>query len=92
MPHTVPFIKNKEDSSPAEGYEKFCLIFLKVLKRAAVMLLVTNCESGCKFEILFQPYFLQFLLFPSGNFSISPWLFFEKGRTVLIKQMTNKAF
>lgn len=46
MPHTVPFIKSKEDSSPAEGYEKFCLIFLKVLKRAAVMLLVTNCESG----------------------------------------------
>lgn len=44
------------------------------------------------FEILFQPYFLQFLLSSSSNFSISPWLFFQKTHTVVIIEMKNKAF
>lgn len=31
MPHTAPYIRGKEDSSPAENYEEFCLILEKVL-------------------------------------------------------------
>lgn len=94
MPHTAPYIKDKEDLSSAENCEVFCLILEKFLKMAAVLLFATNWESGCEWclrsfssPVSYNFYYpLQVISQFHLGFS------FKKTHTVVVIQMKNKAF